>query len=212
MATVVGVVADIRHRSLDDRVWPKLFQPYEQVPSAWMSFVIKTSTDPSTLIPAVRKAVAGIDRNQPLFGIESLEKRLSNSVAQRRERALLFASFALVALVIAVVGVYGVMAYSVARRTHEMGVRIALGAQRQVIVRMVVAEGMRMALIGVGIGLAGAMWLTRVLSSFLYGVKATDAATFVSVCLLLLSAACIATYIPAWRATQVDPMVALRHD
>jgi putative ABC transport system permease protein len=177
-----------------------------------MSFAIKTSADPARMIPAVRKAAAGIDRNQPLFDIQPLEQRLSHSVAQRRQRAFLLGAFAFIALAIAVVGVYGVMACSVARRTHEMGVRIALGARPRVIVGMVVAEGMRMALIGVALGLAGAMGLTRVLSSFLYGVTPNDAATFISVGLLLISAACIAAYLPARRATRVDPMVALRHE
>jgi putative ABC transport system permease protein len=210
--TVVGVVADIRHRGFDDKIWPELFQPYEQAPSAWMSLVIKTSTDPSSLIPAIRKTIAVIDRNQPLFDIDSLEQRLSNSVAQRRQRMLLLGIFAFIALVIAVIGVYGVMVYSVTRRTHEMGVRIALGAQGRDVLNMVVAEGLRMALIGVAIGIAGALGLTRAISSFLYGVTATDAATFVSVCVLLISAACLAAYIPARRATKVDPLVALRHE
>jgi putative ABC transport system permease protein len=210
--TVVGVVADIRHRGLDDKIWPELFQPYEHVPSGWMSVVIKTSTDPAGLIPAVRKTVARIDPNQPLFDIESLEQRLSNSVAQRRQRAFLLGSFALIALPLAAIGVYGVMAYSVTRRTHEMGVRMALGAQAHDVLRMVVAEGLRMAAMGVAIGLAGSLALTRVISSFLFGVKATDTATFVSVCMLLISAACVASYIPARRATQVDPMTALRHE
>jgi predicted permease len=209
---VVGVVADIRHRSLDDKMWPELFQPYEQAPSAWMSLVIKTSADPSGLIPAIRTTVAAIDRGQPLFDIDSLEQRLSNSVAQRRQRTLLLASFASIALVIAVIGVYSVMVYSVTRRTHEIGVRIALGAQRRDVLTMVVAEGLRMASMGVAIGIAGALGLTRAVSSFLYGVTATDGATFVSVCVLLISAACLAAYIPARRATKVDPMIALRHE
>jgi putative ABC transport system permease protein len=210
--TVVGVVADIRHRSLEDKMWPELFQPYEQAPSAWMSLAIKTATDFSSLIPEIRQTVAAIDRSQPLFDIDSLEQRLSNSVAQRRQRTFLLASFALVALVIAVIGVYSVIVYSVTRRTHEIGVRIALGAQRRDVLHMVVAEGLRMGSIGAALGIAGALGATRVVSSFLYGVTATDAATFVSVCVLLISAACLAAYIPARRATEVDPMVALRHE
>ncbi|HWB95162.1 MAG TPA: ABC transporter permease [Bryobacteraceae bacterium] len=210
--TVVGVVADIRHRGLDDKVWPELYQPYEEAPSAWMSLVIKTSGEPASLIPAVRKTAAQIDRTQPLFNIESLEHRLSNSVAQRRQRMFLLGAFAVIALVIAMIGVYGVMVYSVTRRTHEIGVRIALGAQASDVRRMVVAEGLRMALVGTAIGVAGALALSRVLASFLYGVKPTDAATFVSVCILLIAVACFAAYLPARRATQVDPMVALRHE
>jgi len=210
--TVVGITADIRHRSLDDRVWPELYQPFEQAPTPWMTFVIKTATDPQALIPSVRKAIASIDRNQPLFDIESLETRLSDSVAQRRERAFLLGGFAFLALAIAVAGIYGVMSYSVARRTQEIGVRMALGARRSGIIALVLSEGMRLAIAGVALGVAGAMALTRVLASFLYGIRASDPTTFVSAGLLLITAACVAVYIPARRATRVDPMTALRHD
>ncbi len=212
LVTVVGVVADIRHRGLDDRVWAELYRPYEQAPSGWMSLVVKTSVEPSSLVPAIRKVVAGIDRTQPMFAVESLDQRLSNSVAQRRQRMLLLGAFALLALVIAVIGVYSVMAYSVTRRTHELGIRIALGARVRDVLRMVLAEGLCMALAGIVIGCAGALALTRVVSSFLFGITPTDPATFVSVCLLLLAAACLASYIPARRATRVDPLVALRHE
>ena len=210
--TVVGVVADIRHRGLDDKIWPELYQPYVQAPAPWMTFVIKASANSSGLIPAVRKVIAGIDRNQPLFDIEWMERRLSDSVAQRRQRAALLGSFALLALVIAAVGIYGVMAYSVAQRTHEVGVRMALGAQPGAILRMVVADGMRLALTGVVLGIAGAIGLSHLLSSFLFGVTATDTTTFLSVSVLLISAACLAAYIPARRAARADPAFALRHD
>ena len=175
-----------------------------------MSFVIRTTGDPARLVPAVRSAVAAIDAGQPLFDVESLEQRLSGSVAERRRRAGLLASFAALALTIALVGIYGVMAYSVARRTHEMGVRIALGAQPRSIVRMVVAEGMRIALAGVALGVAGALALTRVLAGFLFALTPTDLPTFLSVSLLLLAAALLAVWLPARRATRVDPITALR--
>jgi putative ABC transport system permease protein len=210
--TVVGVVGDIRHRGLDDKVWPELYQPFDQAPSAWMSLIIKTATDPSLLVPAVRKAVIRIDPNQPLFDIQSLEERVSDSVAQRRQRAMLLASLASLALVIAMVGVYGVVEYSVVGRTREVGVRIALGARPQFIVNMVLGQGLRMALLGTGLGLALAMGLKRALSSFVFGVTTSDAATFVSVCFLLVFATCIATYIPARRAADLDPMDALRSE
>lgn len=210
--TVVGVVADFRHRGLDDQNWAELFQPYEQAPSGWMSLVVKSSTDPRSLVPAIRKAVAGIDHAQPLFDIELLEQRLSDSVAERRQRAFLLGAFACIALVVAAIGVYAVMACSVARRTHELGVRIALGAQPLDVLKMVVGEGLRMALAGVTLGIAGALGMTRLVASFLYGVTATDAATFVAVCAVLISVACIASYIPARRATRVDPVMALRRE
>ncbi len=209
-ATVVGLVADIRHRGLDDKTWPELYLPYQQAPTPWMSFVIRSSGDPARLAPAVRRAVAAIEAGQPLFDIQSLDQRLSGTVAERRRRAGLLASFAALALVIALVGVYGVMAYSVARRTHEMGVRIALGAQPRAIVRMVVGEGMRIALAGVILGVAGALALTRVLAGFLFAMTPTDLPTFLSLSLLLLAAAFLAAWLPSRRATRVDPMVALR--
>lgn len=212
MLTVVGVVADFRHRALDDVIWAELFQPYEQAPSPWMTLVVRSAAPPSVLAPAIRKAVQSIDRNQPVFGVESLEDRLSNSLAERRQRALLLGIFAGVALLIAAVGVYAVMAYSVTRRTHEIGIRIALGAQRRDVLHMVMSEGLRVALAGVVIGLAGALALTRVLSSFLYGVDAADVTTYAAVCLMLIAAASLASYLPARRATKVDPLEALRYE
>lgn len=210
--TVVGVVADIRHRSLDSRIWPELFRPYTQVPSFWMSLVIRAPGDPLALAPAVRKAVQSIDRNQPVFNVESLDQRLSSSLAERRRRAYLLGAFAFIALLIALIGVYGVMAYSVARRTREIGVRLALGAEKSAVLRMILGQALRMALIGVILGAIAAVALTRVLSSFLYGVTATDIPTFAAVCGLLIAAVCLASLVPARRAAKVDPIVALRHE
>ena len=210
--TVVGVVADIRHRSLDSRIWAELFRPYTQAPSFWMSLVIRTSGDPLALAPAVRRAVQSIDRNQPLFSVESLDQRMSSSLGERRRRAYLLGTFAFVALLIALIGVYGAMAYSVTRRIHEIGVRLALGAQKQTVLRMILGQALRMALTGVVLGLIAAVALTRVLSSFLYGVTATDVPTFAVVCGLLIAAVCLASLVPARRAAKVDPIVALRHE
>jgi len=210
--TVVGVVADIRHRSLDSRIWAELFRPYTQVPSFWMSIVIRTSGDPLALAPALRKAVQSIDRNQPVFNVESLDQRMSSSLGERRQRAYLLGAFAFVALLIALIGVYGVMAYSVTRRTREIGVRLALGAEKQAVLRMILGQASRMALTGVVLGLMAAVALTRVLSSFLYGVTATDIPTFAAVCGLLMAAVCLASLVPARRAAKVDPIVALRHE
>lgn len=211
-ATVVGVVADMRHRSLDGKTWPELFQPYRQAPSYWMSLVVRGAGDPESLIPAVQKAAQSADRNQPLFNIGSLEQRVSSSLAPRRSRAFLLGAFALIALLIAIVGVYGVMAYSVTRRTQEIGIRMALGAGRRDVLRMVVSEGLRLALAGTAIGLGGAFALTRLLETFLYNVTPTDPATFASVCTALIATAALAAYLPARRATKVDPMSALRQE
>jgi hypothetical protein len=210
--TVVAVVADMRHRALDDKVWPELFQPYTQAPAHWMSFVVRVSKDPAALAGAVRKAVRSIDRNQPLFDVRPLEARVSDSLATRRQRALLLGVFAVLSLGIAVLGVYGVMAYSVARRTHEIGLRQALGARQGDVVSMIVLEGLRMALLGLAIGLTGALALTRVLANFLYQLTPTDPLTFLGAGLALLAAACVASLLPARRATRVEPMAALRNN
>jgi len=210
--TVVGVAADIRHQGPDEQVWPELYQPYAQAPMGEMNLVVRGYSDPSALAPAIRKVVQAIDPQQPVFGLQTMDALLSNSVAQRRQRAYLLGAFAFVSLVVAIVGVYGVMAYSVKRRTHEIGVRIALGAQRSDVLAMVVGEGLVVALVGVAIGLALSLALTRVLATFLFGVGPRDAATFVSVSIALVAATCLASYLPARRATRVDPIRALRHE
>jgi putative ABC transport system permease protein len=210
--TIVGVAADIRHQGLDEKIWPELFQPYAQTPLNPMSLVVRSHSDPASLQPAIRLAVRAIDPNQPVFGVETMDERLFNSLAQRRQRAWLLSAFAFLSVAVAMVGVYGVMAYSVKRRTHEIGVRIAMGAQRGDVLTMVVGEGLAMALIGVTIGLALSLALTRVLASFLFGVGPRDVATFASVSVALVVATCLASCVPARRATRVDPIRALRHE
>lgn len=210
--TVVGVVADIRHRALDDKVWPELFRPYAQAPRPWLSLVVRSFSNPSNLATSVVGAVQSIDRMQPVFDVESMEQRVSDSTAQRRFRAWLFGGFAFLALLIAVIGLYSVMAYAVARRTHEIGVRLAMGAERSDIRRMVAWQGLRLALVGIAFGLIAAYTLTHTLSTFLYGVKPTDGLTFTAVSTVLAATAILASAIPAHRATRVDPMTALRHE
>ncbi|MDR3700731.1 MAG: ABC transporter permease [Candidatus Sulfopaludibacter sp.] len=210
--TVVGIAADIRHGGLEEPVWPELYQPYEQEPMAQMNLVVRGYSDPSAMARTIRQAVQAIDREQPLFGLETMEALLSDSVAQRRQRAYLLGAFAFVSLIIAMVGVYGVMAYSVTRRTHEIGVRIALGAKPGDVLAMVVGEGLVMALTGIAIGLALSLALTRVLASFLFGVGPRDLATFASISVALVAATCLASYVPARRATRVGPIRALRHE
>ncbi len=210
--TVVGVVADMRHRALDDKLWPELFRPFEQSPSPWMTLLVRSAGDPSVLAAPMRGIVQSIDRSQPVFDVELLERRVSQSLAARRERALVLGAFAALALAIAVVGIYGVLSYSVARRTHEIGLRMALGAGRTEVLKLIVGAGLRLAAAGMAIGLAGAVALTRVLSTFLYGTKATDVATFATVCAVLAAAALCASYVPAHRAARVDPMAALRRE
>jgi putative ABC transport system permease protein len=177
-----------------------------------MEVALLTAVEPGSMATAVRNAVAAIDPEQPVSDISTMEERLATSVAPRRFNLLLLASFALLALLLASVGIYGVVSYAAVQRTHEVGVRMALGAQRRDVLRLIVAQGMVLLLVGIGVGLTGAFLLTRFLAGLLYGVRPTDSATFAAVSLLLAVVAIVACYIPARRATRVDPMVALRYE
>jgi len=209
---VVGVVANVREDALEKEPVPEIFVPYLQQPSFSMAFVLRTESSPLMLAGAVREAVQSIDKNQPLSGATTMDEVIAKSVAPRRFRMLLLGLFALLALLLAVIGVYGVIAYSSTQRTHEFGVRIALGADRQDILKLVVRQGFKLALLGVSIGVGGALLLTRVLSSLLYEVSAHDPLTFSGVAALLMLVALAASYIPARRAMKVDPIVALRYE
>jgi putative ABC transport system permease protein len=209
---VVGVVANVREDALEKEPVPEIFVPYLQQPSFSMAFVLRTESSPLMLAGAVREAVQSIDKDQPLSGATTMDEVIAKSVAPRRFRMLLLGLFALLALLLAVIGVYGVIAYSSTQRTHEFGVRIALGADRQDILKLVVRQGFKLALLGVGIGVGGALLLTRVLSSLLYEVSAHDPLTFSGVAALLMLVALAASYIPARRAMKVDPIVALRYE
>ncbi|HVG29694.1 MAG TPA: ABC transporter permease [Pyrinomonadaceae bacterium] len=207
---IVGVVGDVRHRSLEQGVYQMMYVPSLQVGNN--NLVIRTASNPAGLAAAVRQQVAAIDRDQPVSAIRTMTDVLSESVGQQRFRTMLLAAFAAVALVLAAVGIYGVISYSVTQRTHEIGVRMALGAQRRDVVRLIVRGGLALTLLGVALGLAGSFALTRVMSGLLFGVSATDPATFAGITALLTSVALLACYLPARRATKVDPMVALRYE
>jgi len=209
---VVGVAANVREDALDREPLPEIFVPHLQQPSFAMTIVVRTDSDPHLLEEGVRRAVQSVDRNQPLAATAVMEEVIARSVAPRHFRMLLFGLFALLALVLAVIGVYGVMAYSSSQRAREFGVRIALGANRRDILKLVIGQGFEMALVGVGVGIAGALVLTRFLSSLLYGVSPHDPMTFVGVAVLLLTVALAACWIPARKAMHVDPMVALRYE
>jgi putative ABC transport system permease protein len=209
---VVGVVADVKQYGLDTPSTLQLYLPHQQSPSQQMVLVVRTSGEPLSQIAAVRNEVWAVDKDQPVYNIRTMEQLMSKSVAQRRFNMLLLAVFAAVAMALAAIGLYGVMAYSVTQRTHEIGIRMALGAQSADVLKMVVGQGMMLAFVGVALGLTAAFGLTRVMSSLLYGVSATDSATFAGVALLLSLVAFVACYIPARRATRVDPMVALRYE
>ena len=212
---IVGVVGDV-HTGLDTDPQAEMYLPYRQadllLPVFQLSVVMRTAGDPSLQTPALRSALAEIDRNQPLVKVRTMEENMSTSVAQPRFRAWLIGVLALLALVLAAVGVYGVMSYTVTQRTNEIGIRVALGAQPQRVFRLVVGEGVRLALFGVGVGLIAALALTRLLHSFLFGISAYDPLTFIGVSVLLTLVAVAASYFPARRATRVDPMIALRYE
>jgi putative ABC transport system permease protein len=208
---VVGVVEDVRQNDFVAEPKMQMYFSYEQVVSLTPNaLVVRTKVDPLSLATAVRDAVWAIDKDQPVSNIRSMEEIVSTAVARQRFSTMLLGVFAVLALVLAAVGIYGVMSYTVAQRTREIGIRIALGAQRGDVLKMTVMQGMKLVLLGVAIGLIAAVVLTRVMASLLFGISATDPLTFISISAVLLAVAVVASYIPALRATRVDPMVALR--
>lgn len=212
-ATVVGIVADLKYSQLDADPPAEIYVPYQQGPFfSGASVAVRTAGDPSAMAPVIRKLISSIDPTQPVYNVKTLVQALSDSIAPRRFNLFLLGTFAAVALLLAVVGIYGVIAYSVAERTREIGVRMALGAQRREVVRMVVRDGMAMAAIGMAAGLAGAWCLTHLMAGLLYDVKANDAATFGAVAAALAATAMLACWVPALKAARVDPMVALRYE
>jgi predicted permease len=209
--TVVGVIADMRQTSLADEPDREAFVPYAQSPGATMALVVRTAGDPLRMAPAMRAALREQDKDLPVSGVIALADNLSKAARARRFSTALLGFFALLALVLAVVGIYGVISYSVACRTHEIAIRTALGASRRGIESMVVGWALKLAGGGVALGIAGALAVTRLLHSMLYGVSATDPLVFAGVSLFLLAVSSLAAYIPARRAARVDPYVALRN-
>ncbi|MEY2483704.1 MAG: hypothetical protein QOK24_2232 [Verrucomicrobiota bacterium] len=207
---VVGVVGDTKGDSLDRDAGAQMYVPHAQ-DAAWgfMTLVIRTAGDPAVMAPAVRREVLSIDKDQPIYNVRTMEDVVAQSMGTRRASTLLFTVFAGAALILAAVGIYGVMAYSVTQRTQEIGIRMALGAQAGDVLRMVVRQGMVLTLIGVAVGVAGALGLAKVISSLLFGVPATDPATFLGIPLVLILVALIACYLPARRAARLDPIKAL---
>jgi putative ABC transport system permease protein len=207
--SIIGVAPNTRHLPLTTEPSPEVYS----CGGFWsMTLIVRVKSDPTALAAAVRSDVQAVDPNQTVYDVATMEQRFSRAVAPQRFNALVMAIFAGMAVILAGVGVYGVMAYSVTRRTHEIGIRMALGAQRQDVMKLVLRRGVLLVAFGIGLGVAGALALTRSLSSLLYGVKPTDPLTFIGVALVLISVALMASYIPARRATKVDPMTALRHE
>ncbi len=209
---IVGVVGDIKHFGLDDEPEGYLYAPQLQMPSNSVALVVRATGDPANLTAMIRREVQALDKDQPIYDVKPMAQRIGETTTPARLGSFLFGLFALVALTLAAVGIYGVMAYSVTQRTHEIGVRMALGAQGSDIARLIVGQGLVLILIGVACGLALALALTRALSSLLFDVSATDPLTYAAITLLLAVVALVACYIPARRAMKVDPMVALRYE
>jgi putative ABC transport system permease protein len=211
--TVVGVVGHTKHEGLDAESRVQLYHPYNRLDgfiSNNMFFAVRTAGDPDRAIAAVRSAIHTVDRDVPVAGVATMQTNIANSMGQRRFAMLLLGLFAVMAVVLASIGIYGVMSYSVTQRAHEIGIRMALGAARKNVLGMVMGQGLVLVGVGVLIGLAGAFGLTRLIASQLFGVKPSDPATFVLVALTLVGVDALATFIPAMRATRVDPVVALR--
>jgi putative ABC transport system permease protein len=211
--TVVGVVKDVRQFELVADPKPQMYLSYVQAGFfAPNDLVVSTDLEPLSLATAVRRAVWEVDKDQPVSRIRTMEEIVSESVARQRFSMLLLGIFAALALVLAAVGIYGVMSYSVAQRTREFGIRMALGAQRGDVLKLAVGQGLKLVLVGIVIGLGAAFVLTRVMSSLLFNVSPTDPVTFVIISLILIGVAGVASFIPARRATKIDPMDALRYE
>jgi putative ABC transport system permease protein len=214
--TIIGVVGDVKYSGLDSGPTPQLYVPYSR--QGWASFseqmylIVRAKGDPLSVVPAIRTQLAALDRNVPLARVVTMEQQMGTSLDQQRFRTLVLGAFAGLALLLASFGIYAVIAYFVEQRTREIGIRVALGATRGDIVRLVIRQALTMSAIGVAFGVAGALILTRALKSLLFSVSPTDPISFAATIALLMGIAVLASYVPALRAMKVDPMVALRYE
>jgi putative ABC transport system permease protein len=209
---IIGIVGDNKHKGLDSEVEPMSFWPHPELVYPAMTITIRTRSDSTSIAAAARKVIHQLDPDQPIGEVITMNGLMAKSVARSRFNSLLLAIFSAVALVMAAVGIYGVMSYAVLQRTHEIGVRMALGAQRADVLKLILRQGIVLAVTGVAVGLAGSFGLTRVISTLLFDVAATDKTTFAAVAVGLFAITFVASYIPAWRATRVDPLTALRYE
>jgi putative ABC transport system permease protein len=214
--TIVGVVGDVKYSGLDSQPSPTLYVPYNE--NGWvmwsrrMYLVVRSSGNAPEIVPAIRAQLASMDSSLPLAKIRTMDQLLDESLVQERFRTWLVSGFAALALLLSAMGIYALISYSVSQRTREIGVRIALGAQQRNVLGMVIREGLQLLAFGLLLGLIGALSATRSIQSLLYSTSATDALSFIAPALMLLAVALLACYIPARRATRVDPMVALRYE
>ena len=209
---IIGIAGDVHGAQLSAAPWPTIYWPYPELAYTSMTIVVRAQRNPLALVPAVREIVRGIDPDEPVSNVATMDHLISDSVARSRFSTLLLSIFAALAIALACIGIYGVMAYATAQRRNEIGIRMALGAQRSDILRLIVGQGARLALLGAGIGVVGGLALARLLASQLYAIAPNDPLTFAAATLLLVSVALTACYVPARRAMRVDPMVALRYE
>jgi putative ABC transport system permease protein len=208
--TIVGVVGDVRQSGVLEPPTPQMYLSDLQEPSGSMTVVIRTERDPLAVAPAIRQQIRALDKQLPIGAVETMDRVVWNSIGRPRFNALLLGASGMIALLLAVIGVYGVISYAVERRTHEIGIRRALGAQTRDVLRLVLGQAAGLVAIGIGLGVAGALGLTRVLTTLLYDVRPTDPTTFILVAVLLAGVALLASYLPGRRATLVDPTDALK--
>lgn len=211
--TIVGVVGDVRHFGLDRPEEPALYTPYAQSGTPWKRWqmlVARTQGAPLAFAETIKKQIWQVDARLPVTNLHAMTEVMALSFAERRFNMLLLGLFAGVALLLAAVGIYGVISYAVTQRTHEIGVRMALGASARDVLKLIVRQGMTLALSGVGAGLLAALLLTRFMRTLLFGIQSSDPVTYVVIALLLVAVALLACWLPAWRATKVDPLMALR--
>jgi putative ABC transport system permease protein len=207
--TVVGIVPDVKQYGLDTAGTPALYAPQLQIPQSTLTLVVRTRAEPESMIETVRREILAIDPEQAVFKVMTMDDVLKDSISLRRVSMFLLAGFAALALVLAAIGIYGVLAQSVVQRTHEIGIRMALGAQVRDVLKLVLSHGMALAGFGILAGIAGALGVTRLMANLLFGVTATDPSTFIAIAVLLAVVAFLACYVPARRAAKLDPMVAL---
>ena len=211
--TIVGLTADTKLYGLANPARLEVYVPFRQSVSSDMNLIVKSAADPAALTSAIRGAIASIDKDQPIFAIATMQELVNSSVSTRRITLILLGLFSALALVLAAIGIYGVISYSVAQRTHEIGIRMALGADHGGVLRMILAQGVKIAGAGVVIGLGASFGLTRLLmTNLLFSVRAADPLTFAAVAIVLVLVAMLACYIPARRALRVDPIIALRYE